>query len=443
MKFEPTYQRIWGLSYPIILAAIAETIVDITDTIFLAHYGTTELAAIGLADAIYGIALFLTLGLVDGMQIIIGRRAGEGKKLAIGRVFNQGSYFLLIASVIMIIALVVIFPAISPAVLASANIDTAVNQYLQITAYSLIFQSLSLALSAFYIGISRTRILIAAAILLAVINITLDYLLIFGNHGFPELGIEGAAIASLVAEFATMAFLFFGCVRRGYIRSYGLFRFGRWEPGIASAIITISTPVSLETLLETIRWFGFFLIIERLGEAPLAAANIIYSCYALFMLPSYAFDETIVSMVSNLIGQDKRSDLKPFLTRVIRLSYTVVAPVLILTLLYPNLILTVFTDEHTLIDLATNSLYVIIFTTVIAVPASAFYSAVAGTGDTLINFLIQLAITLSMLASAYYAAFSLGLSLEYIWLAETIGWGVCLLLSGLWLRSGWWQRLQI
>ena len=73
--FYPGYRNIWGISFPIIIAGISESVVEITDTIFLAHYGVTELAAIGMADAIYSLVLFLSLGLVDGIQIIIGRRA--------------------------------------------------------------------------------------------------------------------------------------------------------------------------------------------------------------------------------------------------------------------------------------------------------------------------------------------------------------------------------
>jgi len=102
MRFRPTYRNIWGISFPIILAGISETIVDITDTVFLAHYGITELAAIGVADAIYGLALFITLGLVDGIQIIIGRRAGQEQPIEIGHVFNQGLYLLTVAAVILI-----------------------------------------------------------------------------------------------------------------------------------------------------------------------------------------------------------------------------------------------------------------------------------------------------------------------------------------------------
>jgi Na+-driven multidrug efflux pump len=145
MKFRPTYRNIWGISFPIIIAGIGETIVDITDTIFLAHYGVTELAAVGLADAIYGVALFLSLGLVDGMQITIGRRAGQEQPKEIGRVFNQGMYLLVLVSGILIFVILFLVPIGTQAVFSSTDVHDAVNRYLHITAYALVFQSFNLA----------------------------------------------------------------------------------------------------------------------------------------------------------------------------------------------------------------------------------------------------------------------------------------------------------
>ena len=65
MRFRPTYGNIWGVTWPLILAGISETVIDVTDTIFLAYYGTAELAAIGVADSVYGLSLFLIIGLVE------------------------------------------------------------------------------------------------------------------------------------------------------------------------------------------------------------------------------------------------------------------------------------------------------------------------------------------------------------------------------------------
>lgn len=443
MKFKPGYKSIWGISFPIIIAGFSETVVDVTDTIFLAHYGITELAAVGLAATIFGVTLFLTLGLVDGMQIVIARRAGEERLTAIGEVFNQGLYLLTLAALAMILFILFIVPLITVDLLASENIHKEVNAYLQITAYALLFQSFNLAYSAFYVGISRTKVLIAATAILAVVNIVLDYALIFGNLGFVEMGIEGAAVASLSAEIAAFVYLTADVIWRGYNRSYNMLRFTKWKNTLSKRLISISTPISLEALVNMTKWFLFFIIIERLGEQELAMASIIFSCYAMLLITTDSFSESVCSMVSNLIGQQKVQQLTLLIRRTIILSYATVFPMLILTLLFPEYILAIFTTDVEMVAASINSLMVIVLAVLIAVPGEAYYSAIVGTGDTRAILIIQIIITFFMLTFAYIAAFVLQLELEYIWLAEVFGWLVCLSLSWALFSSGFWQRLKI
>jgi putative MATE family efflux protein len=442
-SFQPTYKNIWGISFPIIIAGLSETIVDVTDTIFLAHYGLTELAAVGLAATIYGVSLFLTLGLVDGIQIIIGRRVGAQQLAAIGEVFNQGLYLLALAATVMILFIIFAVPMITVDLLASENIHKEVNVYLQITAYALLFQSFNLAYSAFYVGISKTRVLIGATAVLAVTNIILDYAMIFGNLGFEEMGIEGAAYASLTAEIAACLYLTADVIWRGYNRQYNMLRFTRWKTAISKHLIAISSPISLEMLVESLKWFLFFIIIEQISEQALGIATIIFSCYALLLIPIDSFSETICSMTSNLIGQKKIHHLGLLIRRTTILSYVAIFPMLLLTLLFPEYILAVFTTDADMIAGSIGSLGVIALAILIAVPGEIFYSTLVGTGDTRIIFTIQMIITFFTLSFAYIAALVLALELEYIWLAEVFGWLVCLLLSWLWFRSGIWQRLDI
>ena len=443
MKFRPTYRNIWGISFPIIIAGIGETIVDITDTIFLAHYGVTELAAVGLADAIYGVALFLSLGLVDGIQITIGRRAGQEQEKEIGRVFNQGLYLLTLVSIALILVILFVVPVATRAVFLSADVHDAVNRYLHITAYALLFQSFNLAYSAFYIGISRTRVLIGATAVLAISNILLDYVLIFGNFGLPEMGIEGAAVASITAEIAAFLFLTQDVLRKGYVRQYGLLQFSGWSSVYAAKLSRVSMPVSMEALVETLKWFLFFLIIEQLGENVLASATIIYSCYALFLIPVDSFAETVCTMVSNLIGQQRIPQLKLLIRRTIRLSYAAVAPVLLFSLAMPDMVLSIFTPDSEIIDASLNSLYVVILVSLLAVPSFTYYAAVFGTGDTRTILLIQIIMTVCTIGIAYYFGLHLGLALEYIWLAEMVSWLVCLALSWYWFKNERWKELEI
>jgi len=442
-RFLPTYKNIWWLSFPLIIAGISETVVGLTDAVFLGHYGVTELAALGLADVIYAFALFLIAGFVDGIQITIGRRAGEEEHSQIGRVLNQGLYILAGISVIMILLILWVVPLITVEVFQSIQIHEAVELYLDIAIYGLVFHAFNLALSAFYVGISRTGVFIGATLVLAVTNISLDYFLIFGNMGFKEMGIEGAAVASLAAEIAVSLFFLIDILKKRYIQRYGLFLFEGCNTVIIKTLAVLSFPVSLSVLVESLRWIIFFVIIEQLGESSLAIATIIFSCYMFLLIPVDAFSETICSMVSNLLGQKDEKELSQLILRTIILVYSMVIPMLGVAFFFPEYILAIFSPDEAMIEGALTTLMVIVLAVFIAVPGDILVSSVAGTGDTVVTFATEVIVSLSVLAYAYYAAFIAEFPLEYIWLTEVISWTLYLLLSWLWLRSGFWKRLSI
>ena len=442
-KFLPSYRSIWLLSFPLIIAGISETIVALTDTIFLANYGTNELAALGLSNSLYIVALFLILGFVDGIQISIGRRAGEERYKEIGKVLNQGLYLLGLISIVMILFVLYIVPLLTTELFQSKEIHASVTLYLNIAIFGIIFHSFNLALSVFYIAISRTSVFIGATLVLAITNISLDYLLIFGNYGFSEMGIEGAAVASLVAEISFSIFLLIDILRRRYIKIYGLFLFEKVDRAIIRTLSKLSMPVSLGVLIESLRWFLFFVIIEHLGEKSLATATIVFSLYSLLLIPIYAFSETTCSMVSNLIGQKDEKDLFKLIFKTILLAYLSVVPILVATIIFPEYLLALFATEESMLQSALSILMIIVIATIVAVPAEIFTSSVAGTGDTTVPFAIEIIVSLAILSYAYYAAFVALLSLEYIWLTEIIGWTIYLILSWIWLRSGFWKRLRI
>ncbi|HYW02950.1 MAG TPA: MATE family efflux transporter [Gammaproteobacteria bacterium] len=441
--FTPRYASIWAVSWPLIVAGVSETVVEVTDAIFLGHYGVTELAAVGLAGSIYAVALAFTLGLVDAVQIVVGRRVGEDDASGVGASFNQGMYLLALASLALIAALEALVPPFTAIAIASPPLRLAVDAYLEIAAFGVLFHAFNLAYSAFYVGISRTRVLIGATLLLAGANVALDYALIFGHWGLPELGIAGAGAALVGAEALVFLFLTGHVLVRRYARDYGLLRFGRWRGGIARHLVALGTPVSLDALVETGRWFLFFLIIEALGREALAVATIVFSCYAVFMIPVDALSESVCSMVSNLIGQQRGGQARVVIRRASLLSLAGVLPVLLLAGLFPHAVVGLFTERPEMTAPALPSLAVVMAATLVAVPAEAYYAAVAGTGDTWAALVIQLLVSIVVVGAAALAALVFDLSLPWVWSAELAGMLACLVAARARFGGGAWRRLRV
>ncbi|MGL4781468.1 MAG: MATE family efflux transporter, partial [Bacteroidales bacterium] len=186
-------KEIFRISYPIFLGLIAQNIVNVTDTAFLGRVGEVELGASALAGVCY-IALFMiAFGFSQGSQILIGRRNGEKKYDAIGEIFFHGVIFLMLMGVLVFAGVQAFAGDTLRSFLSSPEISDAAIRFLDVRIWGVFFVFPNVMFRAFFVGITRTKVLTANAIVMAVINIILDYALIFGNWGFPEMGIEGAA----------------------------------------------------------------------------------------------------------------------------------------------------------------------------------------------------------------------------------------------------------
>jgi putative MATE family efflux protein len=443
MKLKLSSRTIWAISLPIILAGANETLVEVTDTIFLARFGTVELGAVALAATIYEVVSFLAFGLGDGIQIICARRAGQADDRGIGQAFNHGVVLLLATSLLLFLLIKFGSPFATAWILQSDDIRRAVDAFLGIIAFAVFFHSLNMAYSAFYVGIARTRILVGATAALALTNIALDYLLIFGNLGLPRLGIRGAAAASLVAEVVTFLVFTLYAFLKGDLRRFGLFRPRAPDFRLGKIMLRVSWPVAMETLVSTARWFLFFVIVERLGAGTLAGANVVYSIYAVFLLPIDGFSDTTTTMVSNLLGQEEAPRIGAVVRRTMTWALILVLPFLAFALAFPDLPLALFTSDPLALEGAAASLRVVGLAILIVIPAEMVFSAVAGTGDTRTTLLIEVALSGTVLLYAYAAGILMGWPLAAIWVGEIVGWFVCFLLSLLWLKSERWKRLEI
>lgn len=137
---------------------------------------------------------------------------------------------------------------------------------------------------------------------MAIVNVILDYAMIFGHFGFPEMGIKGAAIASVIAEASSILFFLIYTYITVDLKKYGLNRFRFLRPQLLMRILSISCFTMLQYFLSMATWFVFFIAVERLGQRELAIANIVRSIYIVMLIPVNALATTTNSLVSNAIG---------------------------------------------------------------------------------------------------------------------------------------------
>jgi putative MATE family efflux protein len=443
MKKAISYKNIWTVSYPIILSGVAQNIVNVTDTAFLGRYGMVELGAAGNAGIFYMVLMMVGLGFTIGCQIIIGRRNGEENYQEIGSLFNAGLYFLIPASVLLFVFVKLFSTPILGAIVASENILQASIDFLQVRAYGLFFALINFLFIAFYTGITKTKVLINATFIQAMVNVVLDYILIFGKFGLPEMGIKGAALASVISEIVALLYFMYYMKVKTDIRKYRLLEDFNFNLKKQARILKIAGPIMLQNFMALSTWLSFFMIIEQIGEQELAISHIIRSIYMVVMIPLFGFSSAASTLVSNLMGEKRVNEVTLLIRRIVALSVSTTAIFMPFLLLFPRQIISVYTTNLTLITGSMDLLPIICGAMLFFSIAFIVFSSVTGTGKTLVTLGIEFTSISIYLTTAYLCAIKYNQPLTIVWSTEFIYFGIMGLLAILYLKWGKWKNSTI
>lgn len=440
MQVKATYHDIWHIAYPIMLGAVAQTILGLTDTAFLARVGEVELGASALAGVYYFVLVMLGMALSIGSQILMSRKAGEGNRPAIGNIFDHSIIILMTLSVILFAVMYYLTPLFFSRVLKSHEIAEACNTFIQYRSFGIFFILPVNCFRAFYTSISTTRYITYTSLVLTITNIILAYILIFGKLGFEAQGIAGAGKASAIAEVITCIFLIVITALKKDIKSFGLFRFHKISFAQINQILLISAPVFFQNLLSMGAWFLFFVFIEQLGEHQLAISNIVRSAYMVLMTPVWGYSSAANSMVSNLIGQNKPDEVFRLIKKIVTLSLLSIAGIFLLNLIDIRFLLEIMTSDKRLIEDSIHPYYVIWCGMFFFSISIVLLSSISGTGKTQVALMIETANIFIYLSYAYLTAIVFKTKLEVVWYVEVLYWitmGVC---AWYYLRSNRWRN---
>lgn len=427
---------------PVLVSLLMEHLISLTDTAYLGRVGEVELGASALAGVYYLVIYMLGFGFSIGAQVLIARRNGEGNYHRIGEIFTQGTFFLLIFAAILFISSRLFSPVILEGIIESSDVYRATLDYLDWRIYGFFFAFISVMFRAFYVGTTNTRTLTANSIVMVGTNIVLNYILIFGKLGLPALGIKGAAIASVVSEAVSVVFFIVYTYRKVDYRKYGMFVLGKIKWRELKQILSVSVWVMIQDGITFLAWFMFFIAIEHLGERPLAITNIIRSLSGFLFMFVNAFASTCSSLTSNLIGAGRPDEVMPLCRRMIRLCFYFVVPTGIFFAVFPSLVLGVYTDNPELIEASIPSLWVMLSSYILQVPAFIYFFCVSGTGNTKVALRLEIMSIAVYMAYTYYIARYLMADVAVCWTTDHV-YFLMMFSSYIYMLKGNWRLKKI
>lgn len=443
MQANISYKRIWAVSYPIILGSMAQNLINFTDTAFLGRVGEVALGGGALGGIFYLAVYMLGLGFGQGEQIVVARRYGENKPREIGSVVNHSLIFLLGLSVFAFVILRFGSVLILDYGVRSKDVQEAALAFLKYRSFGIFFAFINVVFRSFYIGLGKTKIISYTTFLLAIVNIVFDYLLIFGKAGFPQMGIAGAALASVMAEVSAM--IYFIIYTRFFVdvSEYGLFRKFKLHYERMVRILKVAFPTMIQQFVSLSVWFVFFLFVEKLGKGPLAVSNIIRSIYVMLMIPIWGFATASNTLVSYLIGQGETDRVLKLVYKIAFLSVGSVLVIVLLSLGFSKEVLSIYTNNVVLISLGIPVFKVVSVGACLLSIGFVLLSGVSGTGKTNISLYVELIVLTMYLAYTYSVVEIFHGSVAMVWTAEWLYGLLISLFSWAYLKTNRWKTHQI
>lgn len=307
-NYIPFYKRNLQLALPVVLSQIGQVTVHLVDNMMVGHVGTSELAAASFANSVFMVGMYFGMGITYGLTPMVGKAYGNNdlKKVIVwlkNGIFTHLASGLCLALLMCSIYFFLPLMGQPPGVLQLAK-----PYYLLLCASYLPFM-LFFTLKQFFEGVGNTKMAMHITLISNVINVVLNYILIFGKLGFPQLGLVGAGIGTLVSRVAMPVLFAIYIVKSPRYRRF--FVFAHLQSLVRERVVSllkIGVPIGFQLIVEVAAFGIGAVMMGWLGEVPLAAHQVALGLASFTYMISLGVSQANTIRVSHQIGvKDYRS----------------------------------------------------------------------------------------------------------------------------------------
>ncbi len=441
LKVDTSIKGIILLTLPISMAKLIPELNYLINAAFLGHMGTKELSLVGITGVYYLIFSAIGYGLNNALLSIMSRRAGEDSR---NEIFSSLWHGVIIGLILAVLFTSVTWTFVLPVMLWS-GIDQEgahiASGFLDIRILGLFFLYSLQMQNAFLISIQKTRFLIIIAIIQSSTNLLLDYTMIFGHFGFPEMGFNGAAYASVISEAVGMFTVFTIIILMKIKKNFGITPDFSLYFSKLKLVFTQGLPLMSQLAISTGAWWVFFILVSRnYNDEDQAISQTMRNLFGLGGVFSWAFGSSANTIISNLIGQGKEKEMFSVLKKMVTISVVGMSILVLFLNLFPGTFLGLFGQKEGFIDSGTSTLRIVSSAMIILCVGVIWLNAVVATGKTQVVFWIEVAGIVSYLIYVWIVIEVMKMSIEAAWMSEWIYWIVLFLPSYFYLKYGNWQQ---
>ena len=416
-SYIPFYRRNLSLAFPVMITQAGQMVVQFADNIMVGQLGTSQFAGVGFANALFAMGLVFCTCFTQGMIPYVGQNFGRGEHKKVSEYFTNG----LVLDTIMCIAVMAIMFAVVPLMDhmgQDPKILVYAREYYPIMVWSLAPFVLFYVIRALTEGVGNTKYTMYITVICNILNIFLNWVLIFGHCGFDAMGVKGAAVATFISRAAMLAIgiviLLSGKLYKRYL---GDIRLRALNMKQFKEVAKTSFPISFQGLIEVTTFSIAGIMAGWFGEIAMAAHQASQTIITFTFMVAQGVGVAATIRVSHQYGERRFADARKAGFAASHISIALMALSGIAFVVFNDTIPLIFTQDSEVLEIAANLLYV----------AAAFqlFDAVQLSALASLRALADVRWPLIMSLISYYVV---GLPFAYI-AGSHLGWGPV----GVWL----------
>lgn len=435
-EYVPVYRKNLTLAIPVIFSQIGQVTVNLVDNIMVGHLGTTELAAASFAINIFHVGMLFGLGITLGITPLVGQSLNSKNPKNIGSWFRNGVLVNFIASLLLCAAMSSVVLFMNRMGQSDEVVRKAIPFYLLHVA-SLIPLMLFFSFKQFFEGIGNTRIAMIITIIINLVNIALNYVLIYGKLGFPVLGLNGSGYASLISRFIMPVIFVVVMLKRPTFRVYlsDAVHSG-FERLKIKRIISIGLPIGLQMVIEILAFSIGAIMLGWISKESLAGHQVAISMASMTYMISFGLASGTTIRVSHAFGEHDLKEIKHAVYASLHMVIAFMSLMGILFVLLRNQLPLLFTSDPVVVEVAAGLLIVGAFFQVFDGIQVVLLGALRGIADVRIPmFMAFFSYIVVSLPVSYLLAFVFNFGYSGVWIGFVFGLSTAAVLFGLRLRN--------
>lgn len=433
------FKKLFSIAWPITAGMLAANVLTLIDTMMLGQLGAESLAAVSIGSVVLNLLFATVMGLGVAVQAITSRRMGEGITPQIAHAVHAGLTLSLVVGIVFAGVGYLLSPLLVRAFAPDPKVAELALPYFRMMVVTIPAIGLNTSFRGFFNGVGKSGVYLSSLLTMIILNIFLNWVLIFGHLGAPAMGTFGAGLASVISYYAGNLVYFVQALRLG--KPFG---FGQSAPQLAMArtVSKLAMPTMIHQLLQGLNTSVYFGIMARVGTEELAATTIVWRLAMVLALPAFGLGMAGATLVGQALGRKEKEDAKHWGWDTVKVGGMVMFVLGLPMVLLPRLVARVFVDDPATAEMAVVPLVIVGATMTVNGCTWLIIQLLNGNGDNkYVMFMAGGYNWLIGLPLVAVTALVLHGNLTFIWTVQVCNYfALCMLMVRRWASGTWAER---